>query len=160
MGNNLRFRSGQVQLHKFRVDSGTVIEAGDLVFLDGDDIKPASSFAWNSDLATTQADFAAKFAGVAHQSSSLGQTDDVSVDVSPMSIYEFDVNSTTYEVGDALSADELSSSLMNQQLEAVGSDDLGIARASEYRASSSSRLRVSFASAFHSGSSNVNAELG
>ena len=31
MSNQLRFRSGQVFLHKLRVDSGTVIEAGDMV---------------------------------------------------------------------------------------------------------------------------------
>ncbi len=160
MGNNLRFRSGQVQLHKFRVDSGTVIEAGDLVYLDGDDVKPAASFTWTTDLATTQAAFAAQFAGVAHQSSASGQTADISVDVSPMSIYEFDVNSATYEVGDVLAPDELSSAIMSQQLESVASANLGIARASEYRASSSSRLRVTFASAYHSGSSNVNAEVG
>jgi hypothetical protein len=160
MGNNLRFRSGQVQLHKFRVDSGTVIEAGDLVYLDGDDVKPAASFTWTTDLATTQAAFAAQFAGVAHQSSASGQTADISVDVSPMSIYEFDVNSAAYEVGDVLAPDELLSAIMSQQLESVASANLGIARASEYRASSSSRLRVTFASAYHSGSSNVNAEVG
>ena len=30
MSNRLRFRSGQVHLHKLRVDSATVIEAGDM----------------------------------------------------------------------------------------------------------------------------------
>ena len=49
MGNQLRFRSGEVQLHKLRVDSGTVLEAGDLVYLDSDDVQPASSFSWTGD---------------------------------------------------------------------------------------------------------------
>jgi len=55
MSNRLRFRSGQVELHKVRVDSDTELEAGDLVWLDTDDVKPASAFTWTTDLATTQA---------------------------------------------------------------------------------------------------------
>lgn len=160
MANRLRFRAGQVELHKLRVDSGTVIEAGDLVFLDTDDVKPASDFTWDTDLATTQAAFAALFLGVAHQQSADGDTDDISVDLSPNSIYEFDVNSGTYEVGDALGPDEDSSNFMDQQLESVGSAALGIARAAEYKAASATKLRVRFASAFHPGSANVNAEVG
>ncbi len=160
MANRLRFRSGQVQLHKLRVDSATVIEAGDLLFLDTDDVKPASDFTWDTDLATTQAAFAASFVGVAHQQSASGDTDDVSVDLSPNSVYEFDVAAGTYEVGDALGPDELSSALMDQQLEAVGSDALGIARAAEYKAATATSLRVTFASAFHTGSANANAAIG
>ena len=34
MADKLRFRSGQVQLRRLRVDSQTVIEAGDLVYLE------------------------------------------------------------------------------------------------------------------------------
>ena len=93
MANKLRFRSGQVELRRVRVDSGTVIEAGDLVYLDTDDVKPASDFPWDTNLATTQAAFAAVFLGVAHTASADGETDDVSVDVSPHSVYEFDVAS-------------------------------------------------------------------
>ena len=160
MSNQLRFRSGQVHLHKVRVDSGTVIEAGDLVFLDTDDVKPASSFTWDTDLATTQSAFAASFIVVAHQQSASGDTDDVSVDLSPHAIYEFDVNSAVYEVGDALGPDENSSKLMDQQLEAVASGTLGIARAAEYKAAAATLLRVSFASAFQTGSANTNAAIG
>jgi hypothetical protein len=158
--NQLRFRSGQVQLARLRVDSGTVIEAGDMVFLDSDDVKPASDFTWDTDLATTQAAFAASFLGIAHQQSAAGDTDDVSVDLSPLAVYEFDVNAATYEVGDPLGPDENSSALMDQQLEAVGSAALGIARAVEYKAASSALLRVTFASAFHAGSANANAAIG
>ncbi|QDU78975.1 hypothetical protein Pla110_06790 [Polystyrenella longa] len=160
MGNQLRYRSGQVQLIKVRVDSGTVIEAGDLVFLDADDVKPASGFEWDTDLETTQASFAAMFLGVAHQCSGNGDTDPVSVDVSPNSVYEFDVAATTYEVGDLMGPDEGSSELHDQQLESVASGGLAIARAAEYRGTSSNLLRVNFASAFHTGSANVNAQIG
>ena len=160
MANRLRFRSGQVQLQKLRVDAATVLEAGDLVYLDGDDVKPAKDFPWTTDLATTQGAFAALFLGVCHQQSASGDTGDVSVDLSPLSVYEFNVNADTYEVGDPLGPDEQASKLMNQQLEVVANANLGIARAAEYKAASSSLLRVTLASAFHAGSANVNAALG
>ena len=158
--NRLRFRSGITQLQKVRVDADTVIEAGDLVWLDDDDAKPASDFTWTTNLATTQSNFAAVFLGVAHQQSAAGDTTPISVDVSPLSVYEFDANAAAYEVGDVLAPDESSSHLMNQQLEAVASGGLGIARAAEYKPASSTTLRVTFASAFHPASSNINANLG
>lgn len=160
MGNKLRFRSGQVQLQKVRVDSATVIEAGDMVYLDSDDVKPASDYTWDTDLATTQASFAALFLGIAHEASGNGDTDAISVDVSPNSVYEMEVASGTYEVGDLLGPDENSSALSDQKVESVASSSLAIARAAEYKATSSSLLRVMFASAFHTGSANVNASLG
>lgn len=154
----LRFRSGQVHLRKVRVDAETVIAAGDLVWLDTDDAKPASDFAWTTNLATTQGLFAARFLGIAHQSSAAGQTDPISVDVSSTSVYEFDVAPAAYEVGQPLGPDENSSALMNQQLEAAVAPS-AIARAAEYAPSTAS-LRVTFASAFSTASGNVNANLG
>jgi hypothetical protein len=156
--NKLRFRSGQVHLRKVRVDSATVIEAGDLVWFDTDDAKPASAFAWTTNLATTQGNFAAKFLGVAHQQSKDGDTDPISVDVSPHSVYEFDVASAAYEVGQPLGPDENTSKLMNQQLESAIATS-AIARAAEY-APTTSTLRVTLASAYATGSSNVNASIG
>jgi hypothetical protein len=160
MPNQLRYRYGNVHLRKVRVDAATVIAAGDLVWLDGDDVKPASDFAWDTNLATTQAAFAAAFLGVAHTPSAAGETDDVSVDVGPHSVYQFAVPSGTYEVGDDLGPDEGSSSLQSQQLEAVASAANAIARAAEYKSAASTLLKVTFASAFHTGSSNVNAAIG
>ena len=158
--NRLRFRSGQVELRRVRVDSATVIEAGDLVWLDTDDAKPASDFAWTTDLATTQGNFAAKYLGVAHQQSRDGDTDPISVDVGSHSVYEFDCDSAAYEVGDLLGPDEATSTLMNQQLEAVGSAAAAIARASEFTTGAQSTLRVTLASAYAAGSANVNAQVG
>ncbi|HVJ68383.1 MAG TPA: hypothetical protein VM510_10385 [Caulifigura sp.] len=158
--NKLRFRSGQVHLVKCRVDADTVIEAGDMVWLDTDDVKPASAFAWDTNLATTQGSFAAKFIGVAHQQSANGDTAPISVDISPLSVYEMDVPSTTYEVGGLLGPDNASTTLMNQQLETVGSAAAAIARAVEYKATAAASLRVSFASAYSTASANVNAAVG
>lgn len=160
MSNRLRLRSGEVELVKVRVDAATVIEAGDLVYLDTDDAKPASVFPWTTDLATTQAGFADVFLGVAHQQSAEGDTEDISVDISPHAVYEMDVNSAAYEVGAKLGPDENSSHLMSQQLEAVASDTRAIARAAEHKPSGSTTLRVRLASAFAAGSANRNAAVG
>lgn len=157
--NKLRFRSGQVHLRKVRVDAETVVSAGDLLWLDGNDAKPASQFSWDTDLATTQAAFAALFLGVAHQPSAAGETVPVSVDVSPDSVYEFDVAPAAYELGTPLGPDELSDSLMNQQLEGAAAGS-AIARAAEFTPASVSTLRVTFASAFHTSSTNAGAALG
>ena len=157
--NKLRFRSGQVQLRKVRVDSNTTIAAGDLIWLDSNVARPASDYAWNTDLPTTQAEFAAKFLGIAHQPSAVGETLPISVDVSNSSVYEVDVNPGTYELGQALGPDENLSLLMSQQLEAALAAN-SIARSAEFTTGTVSTLRVNLASAFAPGSSNVNAQLG
>ena len=157
--NKLRFRSGQVHLRKVRVDAGTVIEAGDLVWLDGSTAKPASDFTWQIDLPTTQAEFAASFLGVAHQPSKAGETAPISVDVSPDAVYEFDCNAAAYELGKPLAIDANGTTLMNKQLELANVGN-SIARAAEYTDSTVSTLRVTFASAFYTGSSNASATLG
>ena len=157
--NKLRFRSGQVQLRKVRVDASTTIEAGDLVWLDGNVARPASDLAWNTDLATTQADFAAKFLGIAHQPSTTGETLPISVDVSSQSVYEMDVNPAAYELGQSLGADENASLLMNQQLEAALAGS-SFARSAEFTTGTVSTLRVTLASSLTTGSANVAAHLG
>lgn len=160
MSNRLRFRSGQVELHKLRVDDGTELFAGDLVYLDGDDVKPASEFPFTTNLATTRGNFAAVFLGVCHQVSRPGDTIPVSIDLSPLSVYEFDVDPSTFEVGSLLACDGDSDGLARQQLAKVGSAAAAIARAAEFKATTSSLLRAQFASAFHTASANVNAALG
>lgn len=160
MSNRLRFRSGQVELHKLRVDADTVLHAGDVVYLDTNDVKPAAEFPFTTDLATTQGNFAAVILGVCHQASAAGDTADVSIDLSPLAVYEFDVDAATFEVGDKLACDGDSDGLASQQLAKVTNAALAIARAAEFKAAAASLLRVQFASAFHPASSNVNAAIG
>lgn len=157
--NRLRFRSGQVQLVRVAVGADTVIEAGDLVWLDGSEAKPASDFEWDTNLATTQAAFAAAFLGVAQEPSPDGESTPISVDVSPSSVYEFAAASAAYDLGAPLGPDSASTALVNQQLEAAVAAS-AIARTAEASDGTVTQLRVSFASAFHTGSSNVNAALG
>jgi hypothetical protein len=99
-----RHRHGPQFLVRVAVDSATEIRAGDLLFLDTDDAKPASSEAWNTDLATTQANFNNHFLGIAqadHPAGS-GAVDDFPVDISPLAVYELDCEVETHEVGDML----------------------------------------------------------
>lgn len=155
-----RFRSGLVQLVRFHVAAETVIEAGDLLWHDAGSVKPAADFAWTTDLATTRAAFAAAFVGVAHTPSAEGEEDDVSVDVSPLAVYEADAVAATFKVGDALAPAETASALSSRTLEKVSNAAHAVARAAENAVGSPTTVRVCFASAVHAGSANVNAALG
>jgi hypothetical protein len=160
MANALRFRSGHVELHRLRVDSATELSPGDLVYLDTDDVKPASDFPFDTDLATTREGFAAVFLGVNHQESEAGETNDVSVDLSPLSVYEYDCDSATFEVGSLFAPDGDGSGLEAQRLSKVTTAATAIARAAEYKAAAATQVRVQFASAFHPASANTNAAIG
>ena len=75
------------------VDSATVIEIGDLVYLDTDDAKPASAQADQGTEAANQELFHDKFAGVAMQASRNGDTQPIRV--ATTGVFEFDCLSTT-----------------------------------------------------------------
>lgn len=157
--NRLRFRSGQVQLRRVRVAAETVISAGDLLWLDGNTAKPASALDWETDLATTQAEFASKFLGVAHQPSAAGEALPVSVDISADAVYDFDCVPASYELGEALGVAAQGEALLSQQL-AAAAPAAAIARAAEFSNGTVQSLRVTLASAFGVSSSNVHAQLG
>lgn len=155
-----RFRSGLVQLVRFPVSSATVIEPGDLLFVSGGLVAPAADFTWTTDLATTQAAFAAAFVGVAYSGSADGETEPVSVDVSPLAVYESEANPAAFSVGDLLAPAETVSALASQMLDQVASAAQAIARAMETTATNSPTVRACFASSIHTASANVNAAVG
>jgi hypothetical protein len=86
------------------VDSATVIEIGDLLYLDTDDAKPASAQADQGSESSNQQMFHDSFAGVAMHASRSGDTQPIRV--ATTGVFEFDCVSTTLEVGDMLGADE------------------------------------------------------
>jgi hypothetical protein len=86
------------------VDSATVIEIGDLVYLDTDDAKPAGSQPDQGTENSNQQLFHDVFAGVAMQASRSGDTQPIRV--ATAGVFEFDCVSTTLEVGDLMGADE------------------------------------------------------
>jgi hypothetical protein len=105
---NARHRYGEQFIVHVAVDSTTAIQAGDALFLDTDDAKPASSETWNTNLATTQANFVNHFLGIAQADhpANGGAVTNFPVDIGPNSVYEMDCASETHEIGDTLGIDK------------------------------------------------------
>jgi hypothetical protein len=102
------------------VDSATAISAGDALYLDTDDAKPASSETWDTNLATTQANFVNHFLGIAQadHAANSGAVTDFPVDISPFAVYELDCASETHEIGDTLGMDKAAgNALLSSTLE-------------------------------------------
>ena len=148
----LVFRSGQVHLRKFRVTSETVITPGTFVCVVNDYLVPASS-------QPTATEVAASFAGVSHQRSEAGQTAAVSVDVSPLAVYECDAEVDSYEVGDLI-ATAVDVSPLDTTVAAADTPDEAIAMAAEFADVGQTRLRVTLASTVCTASSHSLAQIG
>lgn len=132
---------------KAPVASATVIESGDLLYLDtGNDVRPASSQADNVGEEDNQSEFARNFAGVALHASASGDTDDVMVETALDKEYSFTVPSGTYRLGALLGASEASSgtALEDQQLEAVTSQDAAIAVVTDDSSSARTSVKCRF----------------
>jgi hypothetical protein len=135
MSNVMRHRYGYENPRLFAVDAATVIEIGDLLWLDTDDVKPASDLTWNTDLATTQADFAASFAGVAMEASPAGASAEVRV--ATTGVFEFDCEAATFEVGDKINCAKGSGDFLeDQKVVAVSANPIGKVARREPSASS------------------------
>ncbi|MCC7475124.1 MAG: hypothetical protein IT425_06985 [Pirellulales bacterium] len=128
MANTMRWRYGETNPVMLPVDSATVIEIGDLVYLDVDDAKPASSQTDQGTELANQQFFHDLFAGVAMQASRSGDTQPIRV--ASTGVFEFDCLSTTLEVGDMLSSDENAggTALLNQTVAKVTNINAAIGR--------------------------------
>lgn len=157
----MQFRNGIRFLVQCPVVAATEIAAGDLLFIENGKALPASDFTWSTDLETTQADFVAAFLGVAYSSSAAGETDPVSVDISPLAFYEVEttavINTLASFVGPA---EGETGALSNSVLASVASATRAIGRVTKISAGSETRAGVSLASSCFTASSNVNAALG
>ena len=144
MSDKMRWRYGDTNPVVAAVDSATVIEIGDLVWLDVDDAKPASEIRIHAserepDPTSTIPDatvgpsleemFARKFLGVAMQRSRSGDT--APVRVATTGVFEFDCPSETFELGDLIGTGPLThprACLANQQVSKVTESEYAIAR--------------------------------
>lgn len=142
MADTFRFRHDDVSRFQGAVDSSTVIEIGDLVYLDGDDVKPASSQADQGSAAANQALFAGNFAGVAMQARDSGDADPIRVLAD--GVFEFDCASATWETGDLVGAAEHSGgdALEDQQVIAVSRPELAIGYVIAREATAVTRVKV------------------
>lgn len=125
MSDKMRWRYGDTNPVLAAVDSATVIEIGDLLYLDGDDAKPAGDQADASSEAANQEAFAGKFLGVAMQRSKAGETEPIRV--ATTGVFEYVCPSSTFELGDLIGPSENSGGtlLEDQQVERLGAFPYG-----------------------------------
>jgi hypothetical protein len=95
MADKMRWRYGDTNPMVAAVDAETVIEIGDMLWLDVDDAKPAC-------MSQNPVQVAMCFLGVAMQRSREGQTDPIHVATS--GVFDMDCPLDTYELGDLVGA--------------------------------------------------------
>jgi hypothetical protein len=151
VANAMRWRYGDTCPVMLPVDSTTVIEIGDLVYLDTDDAKPAKSQADQGTKAANQELFHDKFAGVAMQASRNGDTQPIRV--ATAGVFEFDCVSATFEVGKLIGADENTAGtlLENQVVIGVTTPNLAIGRCAKRCGTAGTRVLVDMVSTMQSG---------
>jgi hypothetical protein len=142
----MRWRYGDTNPVMLPVDSATVIEIGDMVYLDVDDAKPASAQADQGTELANQQLFHDVFAGVAMQASRSGDTQPVRVATS--GVFEFDCLTTTLEVGDMLAPDENAggTALLNQTVAKVTNVNAAIGRCAKRLNPAGTRVLVDIVS--------------
>jgi hypothetical protein len=127
MANVMRWRYGETNPVMMPVDSDTVIEIGDLLYLAADDVRPAGSLAPGGSLAATQEAFHDDFVGVAMQCSPSGSTDPIRV--ATTGVFEFDCASATFDVGDLIGGQDAGASdLEDQFVDEVAAANLAVGR--------------------------------
>lgn len=154
MSNKMRWRYGDTNPVVAAVDSAVVIEIGDLLYLNTDDARPASSQADQGTEAGNQALLAEKFLGVAMQQSRSG--DMTSIRVATTGVFEFDCPSGTFELGGLIGTSENSAGtgLLDQTVESVATADLAIGRVAKRENVASASVLVDIRSTIMTGGVN------
>lgn len=151
MANTMRWRYGDTCPVMLPVDSATVIEIGDLVYLDTDDAKPASAQADQGTKSANQELFHDKFAGVAMQASRSGDTQPIRV--ATAGVFEFDCVSSTFEVGKLVGVDEnVAGTLLEDQVSiGVATSNLAVGRCAKRVNPAATRVLVDVVSTMQRG---------
>jgi hypothetical protein len=128
MTDKMRWRYGDTNPVVAAVDAETVIEIGDLVYQDVDNVKSAAIQANQGTKAANQELFAHAFLGVAMQRSRAGDTDPIRV--ATTGVFEFDCAAGTFELGDLIGPDATvaGDELLNQQVVKVAASKRAIGR--------------------------------
>jgi hypothetical protein len=151
MSNTMRWRYGDTSPVMLPVDATTVIEIGDLLYLDTDDAKPASAHADQGTEVANQEAFHDKFAGVAMQASRNGDTQPIRVATS--GVFEFDCLLTTFEVGKLIGVDENAggTALERQLVAPVATANLAIGRCAKRVSPAATRVLIDVVSTMQRG---------
>jgi hypothetical protein len=146
MSDSMRWRYGDTNPVVMPVHSATVIEIGDLLYIDAGYAKPAGDQADQLTKDDNQIMFHTHFAGVAMQRSPAG--DDSPIRVATTGVFEFGCSAATFEIGDLIGADELASGtqLGNQIVAKVSAIDHAIGRCVKRAATAITRTLVDIVS--------------
>lgn len=144
MADVMRFRHADPKgVIRQPVDSSTTIEVGDLLFLDTDDVKPASDRSSAVDETTAKQNFANNFAGVAMDASASGDTADIAV--ATKGVFEFGLASgATAEAFDLVSceADTNGDVTADQNIETTSTNSEAIASVRKRYSSNTTSMEV------------------
>ena len=146
MANQMRWRYGDTQPVMAAVLSATVIEIGDIVYLDSGTAKPAAAQADAGTEAGNQEALHDKFLGVALGASRDGDT--AAIRVATRGTFEFACPSGTYALGDLLGPKEATSgtALENQTLKGVATANLALGRCTQTVSEASTRVLLEIVS--------------
>lgn len=143
MGDVTRFlHADPKRVRSFAVDSAQVIEVGDQVYQEVDDVRAASQLTYGASLLATQKQFRKQFVGVAMTASANGETDEVAV--AGAGIFEFICAAAQFEHGDLVGMDDNAggTALVDQQVIAMGENGLGGAIGRVWKRYSANTTRV------------------
>ncbi len=143
MSNVHRFRHADAKRVKmYAVDSAQVIEVGDMVYQEVDDVRVASELTYGASLAATQAQFKKQFVGIAMGSSANGETDPIAV--AKAGTFELNCAGAQFEIGDLVGPDDNTggTALVDDQVIAVGENGQGIGRVAKRYSANTTRVLV------------------
>lgn len=142
----MRWRYGDTNPVMLPVLSSTEIEIGDLIYLDTDNAKPASSAFDQGTLEINQTYFREEFVGIAMQASIAG--DVASIRIATSGVFEFVCDTSTFELGDLIGPTEnaAANALVNQKVESVNTTSFALGRCAKRVDPASSRVLIDIVS--------------
>ena len=142
MANTMRWRYGDTNPVMLPVSGGTVIEIGDLVYLDTSEAKPAADQADQGSHLLNQGALQDAFVGVAMQSSPSGETEPIRI--ATTGVFEFECETAAAELGDLLGSAENDSldGLRNQKVAAAPAESSALGRCAKQKAAGATRVLI------------------
>ncbi len=151
MANTMRWRYGDTNPVQLPVLQGYIIDIGDLVYMDADSAKSASSMLDQGTLSANQEMFHDSFVGIAMQASPADSTQAIRVATS--GVFDFDCTSTTFELGDLVGPAEegTGTELEDGFMIAVATPNLAVGRCAKRVTPAGTRVLVDIASTVMTG---------
>ncbi len=142
MPNTMRWRYGETNPVALPAPAGTIVEIGDLVYLDAGYVKPAASLTDLGTLMANQQTFHDSFVGVAMQCAS-GETEEI-IRVATSGVFELTCSPAAFEVGDLIGGQEngTGNQLESQRVVGVATENLALGRCVKQAPAGSEKVLV------------------